>query len=219
MDITRIALGGFNSYLLREGEDFLLVDTGMPSGRKRLMDALAKAGCAPDKIKLVVLTHGDHDHAGNCAYLHSRFGIETAMHAADTEMVTTGDMTTGRKEKPDRMTPFFKLMSRFSPDMHFETFSPHILLGEGDCLEAFGFKARIVNIPGHSEGSIAVVTPAGDAVCGDLFCNFTRPALHMLIDDMEKAKQSVMKLKGLGVVTVYPGHGRPFKLADFKARE
>jgi hydroxyacylglutathione hydrolase len=58
----------------------------------------------------------------------------------------------------------------------------------------------------------------GDLFCGDLLMNFRRPKLHFCIDDMAQAKQSVGKLRGLGVKTVYPGHGKPFALSALAPR-
>lgn len=43
----------------------MLVDTGGPWGRERLLAALVGEGLAPADIKHVVCTHGHSDHAGN----------------------------------------------------------------------------------------------------------------------------------------------------------
>lgn len=204
MDISRIGLGGFNCYLLRNGADALLIDTGMKNKREKLMQAVTDVGCLPENIRLAVLTHGDHDHAGNCAYLKAQFGIRIAMHEGDIEMVEKGDMTAGRKAKPDRKTPLFKLLSRMSRPIPFDPITPDVLLSDGDSLAEYGFDVSIVSTPGHSKGSIALVTPDGGAICGDLLCNFTHPCLHMMIDDMNEARESVEILKRLGVKTVYP---------------
>jgi glyoxylase-like metal-dependent hydrolase (beta-lactamase superfamily II) len=47
-----------------------------------------------------------------------------------------------------------------------------------------------------------------------LLVNVLRPALHYYIDDLPQAKESISKLGGLGVQTVYPGHGKPFPLSE-----
>jgi len=64
----------FHSYLLTDGSDALLVDTGIgPAGgagaewlgtEGRLPELLAAAGVVPDEIGTVVLTHVHLDHAG-----------------------------------------------------------------------------------------------------------------------------------------------------------
>lgn len=50
--------------------------------------------------------------------------------------------------------------------------------------------------------------------CGDLLVNVMRPSLHYYIDDLAQAHESIRKLSGLGVETLYPGHGKPFPLSE-----
>lgn len=38
------------------------------------------------------------------------------------------------------------------------------------------------------------------------------PALGSIMDDVAAGRASLEKLRGLGVRTVFPGHGRPFDL-------
>ena len=47
----------------------MLIDTGKPEKRADLVARLERAGCRPGDLRLIVLTHGDYDHAGNAAYL------------------------------------------------------------------------------------------------------------------------------------------------------
>ncbi|AQX15619.1 hypothetical protein BKM78_06620 [Tessaracoccus sp. T2.5-30] len=71
----------------------------------------AAAGCGPDDLRLIVLTHGDVDHAGNCAHLRSTHHAPIAIHRHDAEMVRSGDMTAGRTDKPDRHTLAFRFLT------------------------------------------------------------------------------------------------------------
>jgi glyoxylase-like metal-dependent hydrolase (beta-lactamase superfamily II) len=173
---------------------------------------LESAGCRPGNLKLIVLTHGDFDHCGNAAYLRQKFGTKIAMHVDDTGMVERGDMFWNRK-KPNSLLRtlsgfFFKLSEadRFKPDFYVK---------EGDHLSDYGFDARVIEIPGHSRGSIGLLTADGDLFCGDLLANRGRPRLWSMMDDLAAAHASVEKLKGLEINTVYPGHGRPFPMELF----
>ncbi len=217
--ITNISLGGVNCYLLKAGDGFILVDTGITGRRATLEQALESAGCKPGNLKLVVLTHGDVDHAGNCVYLRQKYAMPIAMQAGDVAMVEHGDMGRSRKAKPDRMSALGRVVMLLSQVMVFfggvdqlETFQPDILLEDGQDLSGYGCQAKIVHLPGHSPGSIGILTADGDLVCGDFLMNMTRPALHFMIDDLAAAKASLEKLNGLGVKMVYPGHGKPFAM-------
>jgi hydroxyacylglutathione hydrolase len=70
--------------------------------------------------------------------------------------------------------------------------------------------AKVLHIPGHSTGSIGILTAGGDLFCGDLFVNVTKPVKHSIIIDVAAFNASVERLKNLFVNKVYPGHGKPF---------
>lgn len=88
-EIKTIYFGGLisNCYLVKTDSDFILIDTGRASKRAKLEQELESAGCNPGNLKLIVLTHGDFDHTGNCAYLRMKFGTRIAVHHYDSGMV------------------------------------------------------------------------------------------------------------------------------------
>ncbi len=221
-EINTISLSGVNAYLLAAGDGFVLFDTGTASKRPALQQALASAGCRPGNLKLVILSHGDVDHAGNAAWLRAEYATKIAMGCDDAGMVERGDMNWNRKPRPDRTSalgrlimPLSRVMTLFSGPERFETFAPDLCLEDGQDLGAYGLEARVLHLPGHSRGSIAILTAEGDLLCGDLLMDMTRPAMHFLVDDLAAERASIEKLKGLGVRTVYPGHGKPFSWEQF----
>ncbi len=224
-EITRLDFGGVNGYLLKTVDGFILVDTGITMEHSDLDRILEKADCRPRNLKLVLLTHGDIDHAGNCAYLREKYAAKIAMHPDDAGMVERGDMGWNRKSRSDR-TSFLgriimlvsKVVVFFSKQARFDVFAPDIFLEEGQDLSGYGLDARVLHIPGHSKGSIGVLTSGGDLLCGDLLMNMVRPDLHFLIDDLADCKASLEKLKGFTIRTVYPGHGKPFALSEVSPR-
>ncbi len=202
-------LGAVNCYLIRTGAGYVLIDTGDAKQRAFVERELASAGCPPAQLELIVLTHGDADHSGNAAYLRSKFGAKIAMHAADSGIVERGDMFWNRK-KPNPLIgtlfpPLFGLSKadRFSPDSYAE---------DGFSLAGCGLNARILSIPGHSKGSIGILTDSGALFCGDLLINTNKPVLNSMMDDPLAARASVAKLQALEIETVYPGHGQPFPM-------
>ncbi len=214
-----INLGGVNSYLVEAGDGFILIDTGFSTSRAQLERELERAGCTPGRLKLVVLTHGDHDHAGNGAYLREKYGAPIAMHSADSGMVERGDMTWNRKARPDKYSLSFKIVgsivSFFVRSTRFDSFTPDLTIDEGFDLSEYGLDARVLHIPGHSKGSIGVLTAGGDLFCGDLIYNIVRPGFPVSIDDLADYDGSIEKLRWLRIGTVYPGHGKPFPMERF----
>ena len=215
--IEVIDVGGVNCYLLEADDGFVLIDTGFIAKRKYLDEVLNKVlnkpGESPKKLKLIMLTHGDSDHAGNCKFLREKYGVKIAMHLEDSVMVEKGDMTWNRKSKPDRISFTFKLFTLvFGSNVAFDSFQPDIYLHDGQDLAEFGLLAKVIHLPGHSKGSIGVLTNAGDLFCGDLIYNF---AGFSYIDNLEDHNESINKLKKLDVSMFFPGHGRPFSKRHF----
>jgi len=68
-------------------------------------------------------------------------------------------------------------------------------------------------LPGHSKGSIGVLTDNGELFCGDLFTNFQKPELNKIIQDEVDAQTSIKKLKNYLIDKIFPGHGNPFPLS------
>jgi hydroxyacylglutathione hydrolase len=216
MEIKTIAFGGVNCYLLSIDSSFLLIDTGFSKNRVDIEKGLESAGCKLGNLRLILLTHGDFDHSGNAAYLRGKFNAKIAMHSADKGMVEKGDLFYNRNANflmriMGKIVLFFvrgslKKEDRFTPDMYVD---------DDDDLSKFGLDAKVIHIPGHSAGSIGVLTNAGDLFCGDLLENTKEPAKNSLIADKKAFEASVEKLKQLKIDTVYPGHGEPFQIEQF----
>jgi glyoxylase-like metal-dependent hydrolase (beta-lactamase superfamily II) len=202
-------MGRVNCYLISADEGYILIDSGGSNSRMELLGSLENAGCKPGQLNLVVLTHGDFDHIGNAAYLRAFYGARLAMHRDDAGMAEQGDMFVNRKQ-PNVLIK--ALIPRFMGLKDSERFTPDILLDDGDDLAQHGLEAKIVGIPGHSKGSLGVLTSSGELFCGDLLVNTDRPGLNSLIDDPSAAQASLDSLEKLEVSTVYPGHGLPFDL-------
>ena len=104
-------------------------------------------------------------------------------------------------------------MSFFIKPGKFETFKPDLKLDEGYDLSSYGFDAQVLHLPGHSKGSVGILTNDGDLFCGDLFYNMGMfIPLVPYIDDLADFNASIEKLKKLNIKTIYPGHGKPLSL-------
>jgi len=201
-----------NCYLVRTGEGFVLIDTGMTNKRDVTEKEIENIGCKPGNLKIIILTHGDFDHSGNAAYLRNKFGTKIAMHKDDSGMVERGDMLYNRNKQNILFRTMFKLFFRLSKS---DRFKPDIIVDEGHDLSAHGFDAVVLNLPGHSKGSVGILAASGDLFCGDLLVNTDKPEKNTLVDDPSELGASVEKLKRLPIITVYPGHGQPFPMELF----
>jgi glyoxylase-like metal-dependent hydrolase (beta-lactamase superfamily II) len=133
------------------------------------------------------------------------------MHHDDWGIVERGDMLWNRRRGIfQRLVG--ALVPMFSGFGKRERLVPDLQLEDGDDLSAHGFDAKVLSVPGHSRGSVAILTAAGDLFCGDLLTNTEEPVVNSIMDDREAARASLERLKGMGAITVYPGHGKPFRM-------
>jgi len=211
-DIKTIILGRMsgNCYLIETEKGFVLIDTGRKSARKKLEEKLQIAGCTAENLDLIILTHGDFDHTGNCAYLREKYDVKIAMHQADSGMVEYGDMfwnrTSGNWALKKLVNTLFNI-TKFTPDF---------TIDETTDLSDYGLDAEAIHLPGHSKGSIGILTDNRDLFCGDLFSNVKRPEPNSVVDDLDELNESIARVKELQIEMIYPGHGEPFRMSAFE---
>lgn len=232
-EIIRIDLNGVNCYLIKSEDGFVLLDTGgqltmdkeYTNRQEELTAQLEKAGCIPGTLKAIILTHGDIDHTANAAYIRDKYKTVIAMHEKDIDMVAniTLDMMMNSFHYRSLILkivfflmkkPIEKLSAKTLRD--FNKFTPDITLQEGDDLSKYGVAGKVIHLPGHTAGSIGVLTDKGELIAGDIFANRKKPGLAPNASDFNQLKHSAKKLKSLHVTTIYPGHGDPFEAKNLK---
>jgi glyoxylase-like metal-dependent hydrolase (beta-lactamase superfamily II) len=207
--IKVIELDFVNAYLVKGRDGFILIDTGLSYQWERLEAELIAAGCLPSGLKLVIITHGDRDHIGNCARLQEKYKAKIAMHEDDVFMAEEGVFL---KRKARTLSGKIRmLLARLlASKMVFKKFKPDILLKDGQDLKEYGLNAKIIHLPGHTKGSIGILTTEGDFFAGDTLVNSKKPDIAIFVDDFQELKNSINRLKNLKIKDIYPGHGKPF---------
>ena len=208
-EIKRIKGGTDNCYLVTDGGKAILVDT---ASRQCLEQVIAE--CDKYEMKLIVLTHVHFDHAENAAELSERYGIPVAVHRKDEELFDgfdrqpmkssglVGRAVLGLSLKVLRNTPVKRPENL-------------VYVREGDDLGAYGFDAKIIELPGHTLGSVGVDVEGKHLIVGDALDNWIRPGVAHLFHDRDAALKSAEKIRALGDRTVYYGHGKPTKNGIF----
>lgn len=214
-DIRIIEMSFVNAFLVKTSDGFILIDTGLAMFRDKLENGLLSAGCTPGKLRLVVITHGDFDHIGNCSLLQEKYHCKIAMHKDDSAMA---ENLVFLKRKTRTFTgKVFTLLRKTLRKLKgmkftFEKFTPDLFLNDNQRLDEFGFKAMVIHIPGHTKGSIGLLTDEGALFAGDTFTNRRKPDIATYVENSAELENSIRRLKTLPVKTVYPGHGKPFEM-------
>jgi glyoxylase-like metal-dependent hydrolase (beta-lactamase superfamily II) len=210
-----IALPICYAFLLK-GERPALVDTGRPQDFAAIENALREHGVALDDLPLILHTHGHWDHCGSTAQLRQHTRARIAIHAADAPMMRCGN--NGTLRPTSLLARLFKpILDRTCPGAE-----PDFLIEDEIDLAEFGVPAQVIFTPGHTAGSISVLTREGDAVVGDLvmggyFGGWLRPhqpGLHYFADNLDLLRASIRKLLALAPRKIYPAHGGPLDPAD-----
>jgi glyoxylase-like metal-dependent hydrolase (beta-lactamase superfamily II) len=196
-------------YLWRDGDELTVVDTGIAGCGPLIAEAVASLGLDTSAIRRIVITHGHEDHAGSAAEVRSWHGAPVCVHEADAAFVR-GDV-----RRPDPVLTEFDapLWARISalglPPAPPATVD--IELHDGDELD-FGGGARILGVPGHTPGSLAVYLPEHRVLfTGDTIGSTPdgEIVLGVFNQDEDQQLDSFRRLAALDVETACFGHGEP----------
>ncbi|WP_129336406.1 MBL fold metallo-hydrolase [Cellulomonas endophytica] len=213
-------------HLVVTDEGVTVIDAGLPGHWRELVAELAAVGRTPDDVRGVVLTHGDSDHVGFAERLRREHGVPIHVHAADADRARGAKApgTSWGAWRPGPTLGFLAYSARrggLRPSHPSEV----VEVADGDVLDLPG-APRVIGLPGHSPGSIAVHVPVADAVfVGDalttrhVLTGRTGPAPAPFTDDAAAALRSLDRLADVAAGWVVPGHGAPWRGTPAAAAE
>lgn len=188
MRAERLDLGGFaaNCYVLSDGKTAAVVDPGADSSAlRRFVEETSL------DIKYILLTHGHFDHIGGVAFLKSRF--------------PQAQIAIGKEDGFMPLSAEGSLAALFGAEH--TSFTPDILLDDGDELSLGELKIKAMHTPGHTRGGM-VYLAEDIAFCGDTLFNMSIGRCDFPGSSMEQMRQSLKKLSTLPAETkLYSGHG------------
>lgn len=208
--------GRANAYLIKDGDEALLVDAGVEDEDAwgQLEEALSVLQVRWDKLS-VFLTHLHKDHAGLAARLGER-GVPIFVGAAECKAES------GRADKRDEDRRRF-CAEGFEADWVDRLFvsmwrEPVSALGrnirfvcEGDVLCVGRYRFIVAEMAGHTPGHTVLFGREGKLLfSGDHLLAHITPVLEVIsapANIVEIYCRNLKRVADAGVTTVFPGHG------------
>lgn len=180
-----------NCYLVWDvaAKEACLIDPG--ADPKPIKSFMNKEGL---DLKFIINTHGHGDHIGANAF----FGAPIFIHSLDADFLTDPDKNLSRVFTAGITSP-----------------KAERLLVDGDILKLGSLELKILHTPGHTPGSVSVVS-GGVVFTGDALFAGSIGRTDLAYGDQDRLMQSItQKLFALKDDTViYPGHGGPSTIGD-----
>ena len=151
-----------------------------------ILEELEKRGLS---VEAILLTHGHFDHVGAVKEIAAETGCKVYLHAADLSM-----------------PPMMTAGTLYYTDTY----------GEGTLLELAGLKFRVLHTPGHTPGSVCLITEQA-MFSGDTLFEGSCGRTDLPGGDWATITKSLNRLASLeSNYRVFPGHGSATTLAEEK---
>lgn len=195
---------GSNIYLVPDNGHIAIIDAGFPLDERRILRALGG-----NPVSLIVATHCHIDHVGTACALRERYDCRIAAHKDDAPVIE-GEVPFRRYRLGALRFLFYNALG---PLYRYRTTEVDLHLEEGDVIDILG-GLRVISLPGHSEGSIALFQEErGILFSGDSIRNENRvlegPPPQFSVDADMTYRAIEEKILPLDFDLLFPGHGEP----------
>ncbi|MBD5203362.1 MAG: MBL fold metallo-hydrolase [Bacteroidales bacterium] len=202
--IFTFSLFGINTYVVYDPgtKECAIIDPGMlGKEEENAMDGFISRNCL--KVVAVINTHLHIDHVVGDHFSASRYGVPVKAHKADEPL----------GERVQEQAAMFGIREKF----HGVEITEY--LEEGDVIKIGEGELKVIHVPGHSQGSIALYDEKdGFLIAGDILFQGSVGRTDLPGGSHEQLINGIKrKLMVLPEETkVYPGHGPSTTIGDEK---
>ena len=199
----------FNIYVIKGKTGDILIDTGFIGIKRGLSKWLDNFN-----IKLVILTHAHVDHIWNTAYIKKRYNCQVAI--SEKDIINIDNKNIRSKPSNKKHTKWTKLMNwgmkKFVP----KDFDIDIILKDNKRIRRYGIDLKIINLPGHTNGSIGIVYKnylfAGDALVN----RQKHPQIAYQNQNNDEAIETYKKIINLSPEIIFIGHDKEIRMNEIE---
>ena len=210
IDTNMFGFPNYQSCYLVEGEELVLIDTGLPSEIDSLYSGIERHGFSIDNISKIILTHCEHpDHAGNVGTLvKENPDIQVFIHPEGFEYLTEPSIESENRKKV--MLP--QMAARFGEQIPVPS-SRICFLKNGQIFDlGNNVRLRIMCTSGHQPSGLIIFDEKNNGVfINDLVGNYFADADFSLVltpprSDVIETKNTLQYLMKLSISRFYLGH-------------
>ena len=190
-------------HLLEDGNSSVIIDAGLVGEPFFIRRLVSRLNLRPESIKVILLTHGHLDHAGNLAWLKEWTGARVFAHPAEQVHVDGAYPYAGKAKWCGRL----ESMGRFV--FGYRSAKIDEFITDGQELSLWG-GLRVIHLPGHTLGHCGFYSAKHELLfSGDLFAsyffNVHRPPA-ILNSHPELMEASAEKVRRLNPKIIVPQH-------------
>lgn len=190
-------------FLLHDGDNSVMIDTGMVGEPFFLRRLVRKLNLTPQSIKALLLTHGHLDHAGNLAWLKRWTGAKVSAHPAEQQHIDGTFPYQGINRWCGRLEAVGRAAFNYQPAMIDE------FLTDGQVLPFWG-GLQVIHLPGHTVGHCGFFSRKFNLLfSGDMFASYffnTHKPPAILNSVPEHFAASAEKIRQLAPRWIVPCH-------------
>jgi glyoxylase-like metal-dependent hydrolase (beta-lactamase superfamily II) len=162
------------------------------------------------KIKLIVITHAHTDNYGVASEIKELYGIPVLVQRQDANRMIRG-VSADYKPVGIKGRIFSKYFYRESCCPKSIKVEPDIIVDDSYDLSDFGISATVFHTPGHTCGSLSVLTKDGDLILSDQFQvkkgSPSRLTAPLICYDLKQSVFSLKKMSEYAPKKIYTASG------------
>lgn len=129
-----------STHIIDTGDGLIMIDPGFPDNLDTVIKNTESLGFSISDVKIILLSHGHYDHAGGAKELRELTNARIYIGKGDLDMVNG---------------TFDSSLSPKASYVHKYSFTPDVLLSDGDTVSLGNTEILCLSTPGHTAGTMS----------------------------------------------------------------